>query len=55
VAVDTLTQLVRHQSTQLSSQAQRLQEAEAQLKQTQEELARLKEVDVQLSRTRRRP
>ncbi len=55
VAVDTLTQLVRHQSTQLSSQAQRLQEAEAQLKQAQQELARLKEVDVQLSRTRREP
>ena len=55
LAIDTLTQLVRHQSTQLSAQAQRLQEAEVQLKQTQEELARLKEVDVQLSRTRRGP
>ncbi len=53
LTVDTLQQVVRRQGSQLSSQTQRLQEAEAQLKQAQQELARLKEVDVQLSRTRR--
>lgn len=55
LAVDTLTQLLRRQSAQMTAQGQRLQEAESQLKQTQQELARLKEVDVQLSRTRRGP
>ncbi len=54
LAVDTLTQLVHRQSTQLTAQGQRLQETEVQLRQAQQELARLKEVDVQLSRTRRR-
>ena len=52
--MDSLTQVVRRQTGTLGTQAQRLNELDAELHQAKQELARLKDVDVRLSRLHRR-
>ncbi len=53
-SVDSLGQVARKQTASLSTQAQRVNELETEVRQTKDELTRLKELDVRLSRLRRR-
>lgn len=53
-SLDSLSQIVKKQTTTLAAQTQHLTELETEVRQTKDELTRLKEVDVQLSRLHRR-
>ncbi len=51
---DSLNAVTRRQETQLSNQAQQIQNLQTELKQVRQELDKLKQVDVQMNKSRRK-